>query len=210
MSARAAHRLPRLLRSTAAAALTGMLAAVLVLGGQAPASAHASLVSSTPEDGQRLATLPDELTFTFSEDIDSPAYAVLNSPDGDQVAAEEVEVDGPTVRVAVVDDPGAGTYTAAFRVVSADGHPVTGQLSFVVGDGAPESPAAGSEESAAPSAGADGSADAAESGAESDVESRGASASEDDALLEPWQWAVGLGLLALAAVLWLLSRRARP
>lgn len=209
MSARAAHRL---LRSIAAAALTGLLAGVFVLGGQAPASAHASLVSSTPEDGQRLATLPDELTFTFSEDIDSPAYAVLNSPDGDQVAAEEVEVDGPTVRVAVVDDPGAGTYTAAFRVVSADGHPVTGQLSFVVGDGAPESPAAGSEESAAPSAGAgaDGSADAAESGAESDVESRGASASEDDALLEPWQWAVGLGLLALAAVLWLLSRRARP
>lgn len=206
MSARATHRptgLSRLHRASAAAALTGLLAAVLVLGGQAPASAHASLVSSTPQDGQRLDALPEELTFTFSEDIGSPAYAVLNSPDGDQVAAEEVEVDGPTVRVAVVDDPGAGTYTAAFRVVSADGHPVTGQLSFVVGDGVLESPAAGSEESG-------GSDPSAESEAESDAETRGASASEDDALLEPWQWAVGLGLLALAAVLWLLSRRARP
>ena len=185
-------------RMLAVLAAAGVLAAV----GVAPASAHASLVSSNPAADASLDALPTEIVFTFSEPISEPAYAVLNSPDGEQLAAEEVVVDGETVSVAVTGDGPAGAYTAAFRVVSEDGHPVTGQIAFTVG-----SATSPGESDPSGEAGAEPTSDVPDDATDSTDSTASTEAPDSDPLMAAWQWAVGIGLFALAGVLWLLSRR---
>jgi methionine-rich copper-binding protein CopC len=90
--------------------------------GAGPASAHAALVGSDPADGTSSATAPTTITFTFNENIAQPAYIAVQAPDGTQV-----EVTG----VRAVD----GTYSASYRVVSSDGHPVTGTITYTVTTG---------------------------------------------------------------------------
>lgn len=112
------------------------LLALLALGGlAAPASAHASLVSSTPEADATLDALPDEVELVFSQDVRAPAYVVVTGPDGDVVDGSP-EIDGTTVTQAVGGSTEGG-YTLAYRVISADGHPISGQIAFSVGEGGP-------------------------------------------------------------------------
>lgn len=176
-------------------------AVVLVAGWQSPAAAHASLLSSNPADGAALEALPSEVVLTFSEPISEPAYVVVNSPDGEQLAAEEVEVDGAEVGVAVEGDGGQGSYTAAFRVVSEDGHPVTGQIDFTVG--------AVDEASPSDAGTATTADDTTTEPGDSSTDTGDSAAGTGDAAVARWQWAVGLGLLGVAGVLWWLSRRPR-
>ena len=59
-------------RPLAAAALLAALISLLfglVLAGASPASAHAALTGSDPQDGAVVATAPEEVTLTFSEQI---------------------------------------------------------------------------------------------------------------------------------------------
>ncbi|HEY1135266.1 MAG TPA: copper resistance CopC family protein [Nocardioides sp.] len=140
-----------MIRRTAAllGALTAVLAPlvlaplVLAVALAAPAQAHASLVSSSPEGGASVATVPAEVSLTFSQEVRAPAYVVLTSPSGDLADGDPV-IDGDTVTQAVTPGP-AGSYSLTFRVVSADGHPITGEVTFEVteGDGStPDSSAA--------------------------------------------------------------------
>ena len=120
---------------TRAAVLTLLVAPLAVLAvlvaGTGPASAHASLTGSDPTDGATLATAPAEVSFTFNEDIRDPAFVVVTA-DGQRVAQGEAQVDANVVTARVAPDAPAGTWTAAFRVVSTDGHAVTGEITFDV------------------------------------------------------------------------------
>lgn len=110
------------------------LAVVLLPVGAGPASAHASLVSSDPRDGARLERLPDEVTLVFTEEISPPAYVVVRAAGGADLTRGEPVVDGATVTQAVDPEAAArdGDVTIGYRVVSVDGHPVTGELGFAV------------------------------------------------------------------------------
>lgn len=99
------------------------------------ASAHAGLVRSDPRDGASLVSAPDTVTLTFDEAIGSPAYVVVTTPDGTRADQGAAELDGGTVTQALHAPAAAaqsGRWTVAFRVVSVDGHPVSGELSFSV------------------------------------------------------------------------------
>lgn len=175
-----------------------LCAALLVLGvlglPAAPAWAHAALVSSDPSDGQRLAALPGSATLTFNEEISPPSYVVVTAPDGSRADRGEPRVDGSTVTVGLAEGQ-AGTYALAFRVISADGHPVTGRLTFVVGDGPLNS--TGPTLVATPT--------------DAPVSERARSSAgggPDLGLgLGTVQVAVGAGLFAAAGLLWLHARR---
>lgn len=174
-------------------------AALLVLGvlglPAAPAWAHAALVSSDPSDGQRLAALPGSATLTFNEEISPPSYVVVTAPDGSRADQGEPRVDGSEVAVDLAKGQ-QGTYALAFRVISADGHPVTGRLTFVVGDGPLDT--------TGPTL--------AETPDDTPAAEQAGSSERDDAGglgLGTVQVAVGAGLLAAAGLLWLLARR-RP
>ncbi|OKJ74140.1 copper resistance CopC/CopD family protein [Streptomyces sp. CB02460] len=134
---------PSALRRPLAAAglLTALLGAVLglLLAVAAPASAHAALTGSDPQDGAVVATAPTQVTLTFSEQVALGADSIrVLDPSGkraDTKAAPRDLHSGPTVKYGValrggLDD---GTYTVAWQAVSADSHPVSGAFTFSIG-----------------------------------------------------------------------------
>ena len=112
-----------------------LVALAIVLGPAGPASAHAELVASDPAEGAVLEAAPEQVTLTFSEPVrlKSQEVAVYDAA-GDPVAAEasasgtEVRID--LTRAARLPD---GTYVVSWNVLSDDGHPVAGALTFAVG-----------------------------------------------------------------------------
>ncbi|MGW9372869.1 copper resistance CopC/CopD family protein [Streptomyces xanthophaeus] len=120
---------------TVLALVTALLA--LILGGAGPASAHAGLSSADPVDGSVLATAPQQVTLTFTESVSfsEDSLRVL-SPDNERAnprPAQHVDGKGNTARVELSGELPEGTYTVAWRVVSADGHPISGAFVFSIG-----------------------------------------------------------------------------
>ncbi len=122
-----------------AALLLAMIGAGLLLA--APAEAHATVVTSTPADGSRLTKAPSSVTITFDESVGLGGIGYLHVTNGsgtrvDAGVATHPAGDATKVTDRLVSGLGNGTYTASFRVISADSHPVAGTIAFVVGNGA--------------------------------------------------------------------------
>lgn len=98
-----------------------------------PASAHADLILTTPDDGARLSSVPAQVQLTFSEDL-LPETVVVSVEDsaGMVIRVLEYEVEGSDVIVAWPPGLSGTDYTVNYRVVSQDGHPVSGSLAFTV------------------------------------------------------------------------------
>jgi copper transport protein len=110
------------------------LLAVLQLSAAGTAAAHAELVSTTPADGAQLATAPAEVALRFTETVRLVDGGLrLLDASGAEVPTEVPSATGDTVRWAMPADLPDGRYLANWRVVSADGHPVTGAFAFGVG-----------------------------------------------------------------------------
>jgi MYXO-CTERM domain-containing protein len=116
------------IRSLAAAAVLALCAWLWL--GAAPALAHTELQSSSPEQGAVLDAAPKTVRLTFTEDLGGGSLAVTVS--GQSVGAGAARVDGADLVLDIAPGSPAGAWTVAFRVVSADGHPVTGQFAFTV------------------------------------------------------------------------------
>ncbi|QOV40968.1 copper resistance protein CopC [Streptomyces ferrugineus] len=117
--------------------LLGTLLVLFLLGGTGPASAHAALRATDPEDGAVLKSAPRDITLTFTESVGllDDSFRVLD-PDGRRLRTGEPEHapdGGDTARVTLPAKLDQGTYTVAWRVVSADSHPVSGAFTFSVG-----------------------------------------------------------------------------
>lgn len=171
----------RALRFVLRLAVAVALFVAVGVGLAGPASAHNVLISSDPADGSTLAKVLTSLTFTFDQPVENfdPVVSLVG-PDGRQYATGTPTISGNVVTGVVGIGP-AGAYTGAYRVVSADGHPVTGAVHFTV----------------SVSGGATGAA----------VSGPGAASSSG---LSGWLWAalaVAAVLIAVAAVL--LLRRPR-
>lgn len=119
---------------------------VLLLAGAAPASAHAALRASDPEEGSVVRTAPTHITLTFTESVGllEDSFRVYG-PDNRRVPVEEprhAADAADTARAALPPDLDEGTYTVAWRVVSADSHPVSGAFTFSIGTPSPTPPPA--------------------------------------------------------------------
>jgi methionine-rich copper-binding protein CopC len=112
--------------------LTVFLAVVTVLWLTAvPAAAHAALASSTPAEDAGLDTAPAEIKLTFTENLEETFFALtVMGPGEKNWARGEPRAHGADLSVAFDQAAPAGQYTVNYRVVSADGHPVTGQYRF--------------------------------------------------------------------------------
>ena len=185
--------MPRRLRTAlrTAGRTAGVLTAValVLLGAGTPAArAHDQLVTTVPAAG---ATVPAPASVELRLRGTPQALGtqvVVTAPGGAVVSRGEPELRGSTVVQPLADGLAGGPYTVAWRVTSADGHPLSGTSSFTVAAaGAPAPPA---PDPAAPSE---------------------ASASQP---ADPWSGsaapaaAAGVVLLAAGAVLLRLRRRA--
>jgi copper transport protein len=107
----------------------------LLLTTAGPASAHAALTGSDPQQGVVVDKAPDQVALTFSEKValSNDSLRVLD-PKGKAVQqGKPFEVGGTTYGVKVHSGLPDGTYTVTYQVVSADSHPVAGAYTFSVG-----------------------------------------------------------------------------
>ena len=171
-----------------------LLCAVTLLFGAAPAFAHTRLQSSDPADGTSLGAGPQRVSLTFNEPMQT-GFATLTviGPDGRPYQSGEVTANGGTVSIGVAPLGPAGRYEIGYRVVSEDGHPVTGSVAFTLT--APGPAAAPSSALAAPAS----ATPAPTSAAPAPV-----AASSDDGDMPVWPWIVGgvvlIGVGAAAAL----------
>jgi methionine-rich copper-binding protein CopC len=143
------------MKTSPLAALTAILAALLVIATAAPALAHDALKSSTPAKGATVESL-DEVKLEFTGKVRMPFVIVRGEGDA-QHESGKPEVDGTVVTQAVDGPLPDGRYTIAYRVVSSDGHPIEGEIPFRV-KGAPTPTPSATEPASAPAATASGEA----------------------------------------------------
>ncbi|MEU0945839.1 copper resistance protein CopC [Streptomyces canus] len=107
----------------------------LLLTTAGPASAHAALTGSDPQQGVVVDKAPDQVSLTFSEKValSNDSLRVLD-PKGKAVQqGKPSEVSGTTYAVKLHSGLPDGTYTVTYQVVSADSHPVAGAFTFSIG-----------------------------------------------------------------------------
>jgi copper transport protein len=112
------------------------LAIVAIVGPLAGrASAHATLIDTTPVADELLDGAPEQVVLTFDEPVEVVTGGIrVIDPDGDR--ADRGTVDrraGGAVLAVPVDAEPRGTYTVAWRVISEDGHNLAGTFVFHVG-----------------------------------------------------------------------------
>ena len=103
------------------------------------ASAHAVLDNSVPTSGATLEDTPLQIVLDFDESVESSlGYIKLFSSSGKRVQLPAVKADASDASIVRVIPPtlAQDSYVAVYRVISADGHPVEGAITFRVGAGA--------------------------------------------------------------------------
>ena len=112
----------------------------------ATAQAHAVLERTTPSQGATLRSQPASVAFYFDESVEASFGAVrVVDANGQDVQTGEVfrpQDHSDAVAIGLRPDLPDGSYTATYRVLSADSHPVAGGFVFSIGE-----PTAGGGES---------------------------------------------------------------
>lgn len=148
--------------------LTVLLLAFAAAGIAPPAAqAHNVLLSSDPKDGATLPAAPARVTLVFDQAVrQGYAQVGVTGPDGSSWADGSAEVAAERVSVRVKPLPSGGAYTVGYRILSADGHPVTGKITFTLAAGTGTGgPAQNTGQAATGQAPQDASAQAAEAAA---------------------------------------------
>lgn len=118
-------------------ALLGTVLVLVLFGGVGGASAHAALTGTDPQDGSVVKEAPTQITLTFTESVGllDDSFRVI-TPENRRVHTGKPAHVGDranTASVSLPDGMGTGTFTVAWRVVSADSHPVSGAFTFSIG-----------------------------------------------------------------------------
>ena len=219
MTASTAQAGPSLVGRAGRRGLAVLVLLLALLHVPVPAHAHNVLIDSSPKDEQVVQEVPAEVRLVFNEPV-LPAdfnQVVVTGSDGSDLV-EEISITDATVTASLAPLPAAGEYAIAYRILSADGHPVSGQLTFTVaedaaglaagaaGDPAPTAEAT-AEASADPEPTAEPSPTAAEPTAPA-TEDAAAGGGDGDSLL-PLALGLGALLLVAAAVAWWTLRARR-
>lgn len=116
--------------------LLALLLVGVVMTSLPAAQGHSSLVSSTPRNGAVVKTFPTTLSLTFNEEIlqlagKEPSRVQLFSPSQRRISLGKTTIVREVLTSAVIGAKReSGRYRLSYRVVSADGHVITGALTF--------------------------------------------------------------------------------
>ncbi|GGN00596.1 copper resistance protein C [Lentzea pudingi] len=113
-----------------------LFAGAAVLATAAPAAAHNALIGSDPKDKTSLEVGPSTVTLTFDQDVQGGqginAISVVDSSGGHYEVAGDPTIRDTAVSQKVEALGKAGEYKIGYRILSADGHPVSGELTFTL------------------------------------------------------------------------------
>ena len=100
------------------------------------AQAHTALVSSNPKSNAMLKTSPKQISITFNEDlikISGKNFSKISlSNTIGQVKLGAITINKDTITAQLLKALPASKYKVTYRVVSSDGHPVSGSFNFWV------------------------------------------------------------------------------
>ena len=125
------NRVIRLLAFTTASVF---LTAISVV----PSYSHSALLSSTPKADAILSAAPASITLKFNEDILELKGKQISTVSLASVAGRKIALKKPRITANIltarISPPilKAGKYRISYRVVSADGHVITGGYTFTV------------------------------------------------------------------------------
>jgi copper transport protein len=119
------------------AIVVAVLAAALLSVTPTAAMGHAVVEGTSPLSGETVKRQPSQIEFRYSEPVEGNfgAIRVFDSKSRRVDSGESFHPDGQGSRLAVRLKPDLpkGTYTATYRVISADSHPVSGGFVFSIG-----------------------------------------------------------------------------
>ncbi|NUW30817.1 copper resistance protein CopC [Nonomuraea sp. SMC257] len=183
--------------------LTVLLLASAAVGISLPARAHNVLISSDPKDGAALSAAPALITLVFDQAVrQGYAQVGVTGPDGAAMADGAASVAAEKVTLKVKPLTAAGAYIVGYRILSADGHPVTGKITFRLTGPAAAAPETAPRTAAQTAPGTAAASDDADS-------ARAAEAAANGGAGMAVVWIVA-ALLLLAAGTGVALRRARP
>ncbi len=113
---------------------TAVAAATAALAVASPASAHSTLIATEPSRNAVVERAPDRVLLRFDERVETQLGSIrVYDWAGSRVDAEQVTRHEPeSVAVAIEGELARGTYTVAWRVISADSDPLNGAWVFHV------------------------------------------------------------------------------
>ena len=113
------------------------MVSLLMVSSASIADAHSTLVSSTPKSGATLSAVPGLVTLTFNEKLlvipgEHPNSLAVANSSGQSMTTGPLKVSGSKISISLKSKKSTGKFTVSYRVVSADGHPISGKYSFTV------------------------------------------------------------------------------
>ncbi|MDL4818359.1 copper resistance CopC family protein [Actinomadura opuntiae] len=133
-------------------AAAGLAAAGAALALTAPpASAHTSLTGASPAQNATVAP-PAQVVLTYGDPVQLPQVVITDAQGGRHESGAPQAVDNK-VTEAVKGTLPNGVYTVGWRVVSPDGHPISGTYKFTVTGSAGAAPAPSASASASKASG---------------------------------------------------------
>jgi methionine-rich copper-binding protein CopC len=100
------------------------------------AQGHSTLVTSTPKSGAVVKTFPKTFSLIFNEEIlkllgKEPSRVQLTAPNSKRIPLGKVAIAKEVLTFAMSKaEVKAGKYRLTYRVVSNDGHVISGEISF--------------------------------------------------------------------------------
>ncbi|CAN1644938.1 CopC domain containing protein [Candidatus Nanopelagicaceae bacterium] len=113
------------------------MASLLMVNTASIAEAHSTLVSSIPKSGTTLGAVPNLVTLTFNEKLlvipgEQPNSLTVANSSGQSITTGPLKINGSKISITLKSKKSTGKFTVAYRVVSADGHPISGKYFFTV------------------------------------------------------------------------------
>ena len=103
-----------------------------VLVSVADVGAHSKAPKIVPAHGSVLSVAPESLAFSFPEAVRLTAVRLYDAADSEIALPGERDMKAAKERRILLPPLVAGAYRVEWRALSADGHPVSGNLSFTV------------------------------------------------------------------------------
>ncbi len=94
-------------------------------------SAHTSLSSSNPTEGQVITENLEQITLVFATTIEELSTMKLVK-EGNEVALGEIKVENKQLIGSISKPLDNGSYTIQWKIIGEDGHPISGEINFTV------------------------------------------------------------------------------
>ncbi len=118
---------------------------IFVFAFSSAASAHSSLTSSSPADGEEVAEDVHEIVLEFNTKIERTSTIKVFNEIEEEIIVSNIQVKDNKMTGAFMSPLDDGTYTVNWKIIGADGHPIPGSYSFVVSQDALVDPVASEE-----------------------------------------------------------------